>query len=312
MFSHPSRDPAEKVEIELTKKQDEIDERLCSLSPAEKELFESLDRKDDGNLSILVRFAFELITGKLVAPFAQGFAQWSFANALNYNYGAPYKEFMNLLRFNRADWSEARAAILVACRVFEAPYASRTGKWALVSMLQATGDPEDAARADRLVAELNADKPRFEGWRPVDQYCTSDPCDPHSERPENIADTARNYAAIDVSKIRLGRGSSAEDHSFSKACPGVARFVPGVAVDKHREFVADVLCREGFKLRQGLFELHRHNALLTRDDALQLVKSIGAGTTGKDDDPLRKDDRWIVSQYRELLAFPAFDGTGAA
>ena len=55
-----------------------------------------------------MRFAFELITGKLVAPFAQGFAQWSFANALNYNYGAPYKEFMNLVRFNRADWSEAR------------------------------------------------------------------------------------------------------------------------------------------------------------------------------------------------------------
>ena len=66
----------------------------------------------------------------------------------------------------------------------------------------------------------------------------------------------------------------------------------------------DVLCREGFKLRQGLFELRRHNALLTRDDALQLVKSIGAGTTGGDVDPLRKDDRWIVSQYRELLAFP--------
>ena len=304
MFSQPSRDLAEEVEIERTKKQDEIDQRLRSLSPAEKELLESLERKDDGDLSILAHFAFELIAGKPVAPFAQGLAQWSFANVLNHDNGVPYKEFMQLVRFNRADWPQARAAILMECRVFEGPDASRTGKWALVNMLQAMGAPEDAARAHRLVAELNADRPRFEEWRLVEKYCASDPCDPQSKRPENITDTARDYAAIDVSKIRLGVGISGEDLFFSRACPGVARFVPRVAVAKHREFVADVLCREGFRLRQGLFELRHHNALLTRNDALQLVKPIRVGTTGNDDDTLREKDRWIVSQHRAMLAFP--------
>ena len=304
MFSHPSRDSAEKVEIERTKKNEEIDERLRSLSPAEEELLESLQRRDDGNQSILLRFAFELIAGKLVAPFAPGFAQWSFANALNFDRGAPNKEFMQLIRFNRTDWSEARAAILLACRIFEAPDASHTGKSALVRMLQATGDPHDAARADRLVAELSADRPQFEGWRLVEKYCASDPCDPCSQCPENIAVTASNYAAIDVSKIRVCTGSSAEDHFYFMACPGVARFESGIAVDKNREFVTDVLCREGFKLRQGLLELLRHSSLLTRDHALELVKSITAGTTIKDDDTMHEDDRWIVSQYREFLAFP--------
>ena len=70
MFSHRTHDRANKVEIEQTKKQNEIDKKLRSLAPAEKELLESLDRKDDGNLSILARFAFTLNTGKPIAPFA--------------------------------------------------------------------------------------------------------------------------------------------------------------------------------------------------------------------------------------------------
>ena len=304
MFSNPSCDPADRVEIERTKKEEEINERLCSLSPAEKRLLASLQIRDDENLSILLRFAFKLIAGKRVEPFASGFAQWSFGNALNFDRGAPNKEFMQLIRFNRTDWSEAREAILLACSIFEARDASHTGKSALVRMLQATGDPRDGERADRLVAELSADRPQFEGWRLVEKYCASDPCDPCSQCPENIAVTASNYAAIDVSKIRVCTGSSAEDHFYFMACPGVARFESGIAVDKNREFVTDVLCREGFKLRQGLLELLRHSSLLTRDHALELVKSITAGTTIKDDDTMHEDDRWIVSQYRIFLAFP--------
>lgn len=171
-------------------------------------------------------------------------------------------------------------------------------------MLQATGDPQDAERADRIVAELSVDTHGFEGWRLVEKYCASDPCDPHSQQPENITVTAKNYAEIDVSRIRVCNGSSAEDHFFDMACPGVARFLPEVAVNKHREFVADVLHREGFKLHQGLLELRRHNALMTRNHALELVNNNASGTAAHKDDTLQEDQRLIVSQYRRLLAFP--------
>lgn len=304
MISIRSHAPAEKVEIERQEKKQEINERLGSLSTAEKKLLESLQINDEANLNILMRFGFKLIAGKQVAPFASGFVQWSFANALNFDLGAPTKEFMQLVRFNGTDWLEAREAILLACSIFEAPDASPTGKSALVRLLQATGDPRDARRAERLVAELRGDRPRLEGWRLVEKFCESDPCDPHSEQPGNIAGTAENYAAIDVSKIRVSNGSSSEDHFFSLACLGVARFYPQVAVDKHREFIVDVLCRKGFKLYQGQLEVRRHGALLTRNQALELVKNIQSGTAGHEDDTLQEDDRWIVSQYRRFMAFP--------
>ena len=299
MFSRPSPDPTEEVEEERASTQDQTDERLRSLSPAEQKLLESLNRMDDGDPHMLAHFAFTLMAGKPIAPFATSLVRWSFTIALNYDHLA-YKGFMNLVRFNPVDWPDAREAILKECHAFEGHDVSSTGKWALWSMLQATGHAEEARRANTLMAELTAGQTLPEGWRLVEHYCATDPCDPDSERPENVGDTARDYSAVDTSKIRLGMSSRGEDHFFSKACPGMARFEPEVAVRKHREFIADVLGREGFSLRQGLIELRSHNALLTRDDALQLVQPADGRAT----DALGKGDRWIVSQYCKLLAFP--------
>ena len=304
VFLRRSREPAEKLEAERARKQKKIVERLRLLSSGEKKLLESLTEVKDGSLGRLARFALMLMAGKPIAPFATALAQWSFASALNADTAAPYKEFIQLVRFNRVDWQDARAAILESCRVFEEQGASDTGKWALVKMLRATGHAADGARVDELVAKLLADKPRFEGWRLVEKYCSTDPCDPGSERPENIADTARNYEAIDVSKIRLGRDSSAEDHFFVGAGPGVARFEPDVAIKKHREFIAEVFGRQGLLLRQGFFELRHHNALLTQDEAFQLVRPSDTEVVEGNGHALHKDDEWIVSQYRLLLAFP--------
>ena len=299
IFSHPSPDPAEEAEMERASRQDEIDERLCSLSPAEEGLLKSLNRMDDGGPNMLARFAFILMAGKPIAPFAMSLVRWSFAVALNYDHLA-YKGFMNLVRFNRVDWPAAREAMLRECHVFEGADVSSTGKWALWTMLHAIGHAEEARRANILIAELTAGQTLPEAWRLIEDYCATDPCDPDSERPENIGDTAQKYEAIDATKIRLDMASSMEDRFFSMACPGMARFEPEVGVRTHRGFIADVLRREGFALRQGLLELRHHNALLTRYDALQLVKPTDGGAA----DALSKGDRWVVSLYRKLLAFP--------
>ena len=214
------------------------------------------------------------------------------------------REFTYLVRFNRVDWLDARRQILTECGVFETPDVSDTGKWALVNLLQATGGAEEASRANMLVAKLTSDRPVIPGWRLVENYCATDPCDPDSNRPDNISATAKEYATIDVSKISLSRIRSEEGRFFSMASPGLVRFEPQVAINKHREFISDVLGREGFTLRQGLFEICLDNPLLTRTDALRLVRPFGSAIKKQDDETLSKDERWIVSQFRALLAFP--------
>ncbi len=304
MSSHRSRDPADEVEKERTKRQNNIDTNLGDLSDSEKRLLDTLTRDDDGDLATLGRFALKLIAGKSITPFVTALAHWSFANALNSGFGAPYKEFMHLVRLNRIDWRDARHAILKACGMFEGPNVSDTGKWTLANLLRATGDPDDAVKAQTLIDELTADRQRFEGWRLVENYCATDPCDPKAVKPENIGKTAENYAAIDVSKIRLHMGHTSEDHFFAMARQGIARFEPKVGIEKHLEFITNVLVRTGFPLRQGMFEVRNHNALVTRGNAEQLVRRVTTGTAGASDKSLSVNERWIVAQYHLLVAFP--------
>jgi hypothetical protein len=184
---------------------------------------------------------------------------------------------------------------------------STTGKWTLVNILRATGHSEDDKEAQSLVDDLTKDWPPFGGWRLIEKYCATDPCDPESEQPENVTRTAEQYAAIDVSKLRQSMGQASEDHFFNMARPGMARFKPEVAVAKHREFAADVLGRAGFPLRQGLLELRQHNALLTIKEACELVKKRDEVKTAGKTDGLSEHDTWIVSQYHLLIAFPFFN-----
>lgn len=304
IFSQLSSDPVEKVEEERAKRQSEIDTKMGALSVFERGLLDILVRKDNGELATLTRLAFTLIAGKPLVPFAEALVHWSFANALNGGYAAPHKEFTYLVRHNRTDWREAREAILTASAMFEASDVSRTAKWALVNLLQATGDPSDAARAHVLVEELTIDQPKFSSWRLVEKYCATDPCDPGSSKPENITETAASYGAIDVSKIRLSLGSSEVDYFFATGRPGIARFELQVGIDKHREFIANVLERNGFPLRQGIFETRNYNALVTRDQAIRMVNRVRTGMAGGADKSLLEEDRWVVAEYHLLLAFP--------
>jgi len=309
MVSHRSRDPANQVERERSKRQDEIEARLAALSASERQMLATLVQDDTGDIASLARLALMLISGKPVAPFATALVHWSFAHALNAAIFAPHKEFMHLIRLNRVDWRQTREAVLKACEIFETADLSRTGKWALADMLRATGDPDDAALSRPLIEELTADWPKSGSWRFVEKYCETDPCDPTSAKPQNLAKTAENYVAIDVSKIRLGTSNSEVDSFFITACPAIARFEPGVGIDKHREFIANVLERDGFSLRQGMFEIRNHNALVTRELAERIVCHVKAGTAGGADERIPEQDRWIVSAYHLLVVFPLLSAT---
>ena len=181
---------------------------------------------------------------------------------------------------------------------------SSTGQWSLVNILRATGDPLDGKEMLTLVTDLTKDRPAFQGWSLIKELCNTDPCDPMSERPENISRTAEQYAALDVCTLRNHMGQSSEDHILSLARPGMARFIPDPALAKHKELIANILTRAGIPLRQGLIELQQHNALLTIDDAHAFIKMRSEAKTIGRLDGMSEQDAWLISQYSLLLAFP--------
>ncbi len=303
IFSHSWRDPQKKVQEECEKNRKKIEEKLQTLSANERAILKDLP-EEEGNLNRLSRLALLLLAGKSLVPFARSLLNWSFSNALNSGYAAPYKDFRHLVSLNWVDWSQTRAALLKVSASLRETDVSTTGKWTLVNILRATGHSDDDQEARLLVEDLTKDRPRLEGWRLIEKYCETDPCDPTSEEPENVTRTAEQYEAIDVSKLRLSMGSTSEDHFLDMARPGIARFKPEVAVTKHREFAADVFSRTGFPLRQGLFELRQHSALLTIEVARELGKKRHEAKFVGTAMGLSEHDAWIVSQYYMLLAFP--------
>jgi len=303
MFGHPAHDPPEKVQEERDKNRRRVEENLGALSANERAILRNLP-SEEGNLSALSRLALFLLAGKALAPFASSLLNWSFSNALNPDHGAPYKEFEHLVSLNRVDWPQTRMALLEVGAGLREADVSTTGKWTLVNILHSTGHSEDGKEARSLAENLTKDRPSFKSWRLIEDFCGTDPCDPASEQPDNVTRTAEQYAAIDVSKLRQTFGQTSEDHFFVMARPGIARFKPDIAVTKHREFAANVLSRTGFPLRQGLFELCQHSALLTINEARALVRKWADVKTAGKADGLSTRDTWIVSQYLLLLAFP--------
>ena len=316
---------SEEEKEQYKEKERKIREGLESLSETENKILAGLT-KADGNLNMLSRLAFILLAGKPIAPAAQALVQWSFANALNTDLMPPDREFKHLVRFNRVDWSNARVALLKEVDVLRQEEISNTGKWALVNILQSTGNTEDAKQARILVEELTKDHTYFSGWRRVEDYCSIDPCDPTSEKPDNVKQTAQNYRDIDVKKLRLSRSTTSEDHFFAMARPGMARFETRVAIAKHREFAQDVVRRQGLLLYLGLFKLLDHNALLTKGNGkllrscLKTPSGLRAAANaaveffrqllrwgkngGTNESDLSEQHRWSISQYLLLLAFP--------
>lgn len=303
MRSHHSRESNEQVQAVLDQNQQVIDEKVAALSDDERNILNRLHQKD-GDINALTRFGLFVLAGKPLAPFADYFVNWSFSTSLNSDYSAPRKDFRHLISLNQVDWQKTRTALLKSCAFLRGSHVSSCGKWALVTILSATGDEHDDKEARALVNELWENQSNFKDWRRVENYCATDPCDPASTEPENINLTAEQYQAIDVNQLRGTLGVTSENDFFVVALPGMARFKPEVAISKYCAFAENVLTRKGFPLRQGLFELHKHNVLLTSIQAQALVSRWREAKSDGTLENMTVKDSWIVSQYLLLLAFP--------
>lgn len=292
----------EKIAEEREKNSKKIEGNLQSLTTNERVILYGL-QEVNCSFDRLSRLALSLLAGKPLAPFAQGIVNWSFSCALNSDY-PPRKEFLQLVRFNRIDWHETREALLETSNALGGEDISKVGKWALVTTLRATGQIKDAEKAKVLVDELTKDWPHHKGWRRVEDYCATDPCEPLSEYPENINNTVKNYSVVDVSKLYLDMWQSSDDHFFTKASLGLARFSPKEVVCKIEELIVDVLTRTDGQLQSGLIGMFPYLALLKHEDANQLIEKWHKLKKASKEFDLSESNAWQVSQSLLLLSFP--------
>ena len=253
----------------LEKNTAEISEKLNKLSSVEKGLISQLTENDE-NIDKLVITAFHILAGKPLANFAPEFTKWSFGCSLNSSYSSPHKDFISLIRYNLIDWENTRTQLLNEAKILNSSSNSSVAQWAYIRILYATGETNDANFAENLAKQLRDDA-YYEGWRRIENYCSTDPCDPESLEPENIKETAKACKDLDISQIWNDRHQTQESHFLHDIQTGLARFSPSEVISKIRELITNILCRIKYPLRCGILNIDQHNLLFTKEHVARLL-----------------------------------------
>lgn len=296
-------------EKKRAERQKELDVTLVSLSQAERDLLARMVLENRGDYSRLNALAFQALAGRHLAPFAEGLRNWCFAASLNGGYHDHHNDFNDLLHFNLADWVTTKDALHEAAKFLRQAGASSTAQWALVYVLRATGDSADAQEAEKIAEELTKDRPRMKGWRRIEDYCATDPCDPASLQPDNIDRTATAYRAIKTAELRRFMSNTQDDYFFSTAQPGLARFRPEVAVEVLRAFADQAVTRAVPEFRQAVFMLEDHTVGLEDRVAVPYVaKAHEIAQAALDAGEDKNNEAWVAAQYALCVAFPHMTG----
>lgn len=309
MFRQSGRDSTKEA-AELERLRREVEGRRSALSDAEAE-FLGKQMKEDSRKGLpeLHLYALELLAGKPLAPAVSALMGWAFASALNPDLDRPDKHFRHLMRFNAVDWQPMRDAVRYACEPFVGAGASNTAKRAVVTMLSATGDPDDAARAHAIFEALDPHRPRFSWNDPF--FSTVDPCDPTTTQPpENIGAIVTASRNANVAELSTGCGMTAQDHQVTRSMPALARFEPATAIELRRTFARQALDRtDVLPLRHAVIALLKDSAILEAETVARLV-SIGSSPPATEilTDKGGIRDEWLVQQYALRAAFPHQSG----
>lgn len=296
-------------EKKRAEREQQLSATMASLSQTERDILAGMVREDRGDYSQLNLLAFLALAGRPLASFAESLRNWCFAASLNGGYHNHHDDFDDLLHFNLADWAVTKDALREAAKQLRQNGISNTGRWALVSVLRATGDSSDAQEADQIAEELTKDREHFKNWRRIEDYCSTDPCDPASEAPEDIDKTASNYRAINPSELHRFMGFSSTDHFFADAQPGLARFIPEVAVEVLRALADQAVTRAQPDFRQAVFRLEGHTVgLEDRVAAPYVEKAREIAQAALDAGEGKNNEAWVAAQYALSVAFPHMTG----
>ena len=286
---------------QAAKRQKEIDDAIAAFSSYEQELYNRcLNTK--GNNDALLTQSLKLLAGEPLAPWAQSFAIFGLGVHLNRNTLRASRTFSQLVHYNRVDPVEAGQAYLEVGKPFRAPEISRAGRWCLVKLLYATGRENDAKEAFALRSDIRKAQNFPDFYFPRREIvCSSDPCDPNSERPENVALTIERFGGMDVTPIMATMSYTTNYRNYKEALCAVSRFGPCIAVSKGSELCRSILTREGIPLRQLAVCGTTLAPLKSRKDALGLSQRLRAK---KGLETLTENDLKVVKCYMTNFALP--------
>lgn len=291
----------------LEKNKAEISEKLNKLSSVEKGLISQLT-ENEKDIDTLVITAFHILAGKPLANFAPEFTKWSFGCSLNSSYSSPHKDFISLIRYNLVDWENTRTQLLNEAKILNSSSNSSVAQWAYIRILYATGESNDAKFAENLAKQLRDDA-YSDGWRRIENYCSTDPCDPESLEPVNIVKTIQVCDELDVSQIWNDLNQTSESLLLHDIQTGLARFRSAEVISKHRELITDILSRTKYPLRCGILNIDQHNILSTKEHVDKLLELHKLNKNSELFDGLTENDKNFVNQYSVMQILPHIEPT---
>lgn len=305
-----SQQDDEKENTRREERRARITGRLNTLTVEERVFFERHCHKiDEPILMSIDSLALDLLKGRPLAPFAEAIVAWQFCDSLTgriYTSSAIEGELSWILRLNPVDIEVTAQALYETLSKIESGIPSVTGLRTAIGTLRSTGLPRDAARAEELYLKLPPSK-GFQGWRRIENFCDTDPIDPHSLAPSNIERAAENISEIEPSKVRASMWMAREDHDLGDLTPALARFAPQVLVGKLRTVAQDMGQRTGHAARLLAFQLPKFSALLADGEVRSLLDAYFAFAA--DAEARNDNEQNVGAQYLLMALLPHLDPT---
>ncbi|KHF77844.1 hypothetical protein PJ15_0900 [Acinetobacter sp. neg1] len=277
-------------------------EKINKLSEKENSLIRQLT-EHTGDIDVLVITAFHILAGKPLSNFVPEFVRWSFGCNLNSGYSSSHKDFINLIRYNLVDWEVTRTQLLSEAKILNCSENSNVAKWAYIRILFSTGESNDAKIADELAEKLRTDDyPR--GWRRIEDYCATDPCDPASLEPKNIEKAIKACEKLDITQVWNDLNQTHDSISLHEIQTGLARFRPSKIILKYRELITDILYRSKYPLRCGILNIDQHNLLFTNEHVNKLLNYHNLNDDSGIFDDLTESDKNLVNQFSIMQTLP--------
>lgn len=256
----------------IQSRQEEILNIRSTLSDFEQGILARMS-KVSGEVDQLYECALELLAGHSIAEFTDSFIALGYGFSFDNRVWSSKKAFQQLTLFNRVDPNEVQEAFLNAVVPLRSGNTSKVGLWTLVRMLYASGDEQAAEDASKIADKLRNDSEFYEfstknNWR----RCVV--ADPNVMQPSDLVEKLQEFRNIPPDKLMQDSGATSEDNFFKDFLPVACKFGQKDALDKSRSLIFSLLTREGFPLRQLLFNGREYSILLNREYALKLKEYV--------------------------------------
>ena len=289
-----------KEETRLREQTERIADRHKHLTPVERDFLAKACREVDAPEAMqLDTLAALLLAGRPQSAHAEGILAWAFASALTSDFLHADADLSWVVRLNTRDFPTFEQKLRDHISALLEASHSNVSRDAASIALRVLGTVAASAEADSLYP-----RQRREGWRRVENYCATDPFDPDSARPENLANAISAGRKITPEKLWSSYSMGEKDHELELITPGLARFEPDAIIPLLRSVACTTETRSNLALRQISWNLQRISPLF---DEITLSRVLsGYKRLVKHPDLIDDGDRRNVAGSILLSLLPHF------